>query len=148
MVQNPPQGMSRVTPYLFYNDVASAINWLVNTFGFKKGLAMPGPDGKLMHAEMIFDDGVVMLGAANDEYPSKSPKELPAIHQSLYVYVDHLDTHYANTKKTGAEIRMEPEEMFWGDRIYSACDIEGHHWTFAQHVKDVPPEEMQPPTGS
>jgi uncharacterized glyoxalase superfamily protein PhnB len=61
------------------------------------------------------------------------------------LYVDDVDAHYRNAKSRGADITMEPEEMFWGDRIYSAKDNEGHQWTFAQHVKDVPPEEMHPP---
>ena len=32
--------------------------------------------------------------------------------------------------------------MFYGDRKYEVYDLEGHIWTFAQHVKDVSEEEM------
>jgi uncharacterized glyoxalase superfamily protein PhnB len=35
--------------------------------------------------------------------------------------------------------------MFWGDRTYVAKDLEGHRWTFAEHTRDVSPEEMAPP---
>ena len=35
--------------------------------------------------------------------------------------------------------------MFWGDRTYVTEDPEGHRWTFAQHVKEVSPEDMKPP---
>jgi len=37
------------------------------------------------------------------------------------------------------------EDIFWGDRSYVAEDLEGHRWTFAEHVKDVAPEGMKPP---
>jgi hypothetical protein len=38
---------------------------------------------------------------------------------------------------------MEPEDMFWGDRISSVLDPFGYQWSFATHVKDLTPEEMR-----
>ncbi len=40
------------------------------------------------------------------------------------------------------------KKMFWGDRIYSALDPEGHQWMFAQHIKDIEPDNMKPPMDS
>jgi len=116
-------------------------------------LSIPGPDGGIMHAEMPLADGVVMVGPtsaadASDHVPAEwhSPKSLDgSVTQSLYVYVDDVDAHYARARRAGATIRSEPEDRFYGDRIYVASDPEGHQWTFAQHVRDVPPEDMHPP---
>ena len=62
MVQNPPANMPRITPYLLYEDVESALTWLSKAFGFRERLRFPGPEGKLTHAEMEFDDGVILIG--------------------------------------------------------------------------------------
>jgi len=36
----------------------------------------------------------------------------------------------------------EPEDQPYGDRTYGTEDPEGHQWSFAQHVRDVAPENM------
>ena len=68
MPANPPSNMPRITPYLFYEDVAGALAWLAKAFGFRERMRMPGPDGKIMHAEMEMADGVVMMGYPGPEY--------------------------------------------------------------------------------
>ncbi len=135
MAQNPPSGMPGITAYLFYSDVAGALEWLHKAFGFEKRMVLPGPDDAIMHAEMDLGTGLIMLGPPSEEQQTRSPRDLPAVNQSLYAYVDDLTAHYQRAQSAGAEIVSEPQEMFWGDRIYSARDCEGHHWTFAQRVR-------------
>ncbi len=144
MAQTPPEGMPRMVPYLFYNDIPAALEWLAKAFAFQTRNSMPGPGGAIMHAEMALDDAVIMLGPASEERSLSSPKDLPAVNQSLYVYVNNVDAHFERAKAAGAKIMSEPEDMFWGDRMYYAQDCEGHHWNFAQHVKDIAPEDMKP----
>lgn len=50
-----------------------------------------------------------------------------------------------HAKEAGAKILEEPKDQFYGDRCYGAEDSEGHHWFFAQHVRDVAAEDMKPP---
>ena len=146
MVHNPPKDMPRITPYLHYQNVAAALAWLEKAYGLTPRFSMPDPKGGgIMHAEMTFADGVVMMGAINPEHGALSPKDLPGVNQELYIYVDDVQRHYEHAREVGARIIMQPETMFWGDRIYATLDLEGHHWTFAQHVEDVPPEKMKPP---
>jgi uncharacterized glyoxalase superfamily protein PhnB len=141
MPANPPKDMPRITPYLYYEDVAAALAWLARAFGFRERLRMPGPDGSIMHAEMQLVDGVVMMGRPSAEY--RSPKRLGQVTHSLYVYVDDVDAHCRHAKQAGAKIMEEPADQFYGDRRYGAEDPEGHHWYFATHVRDVTPEEMK-----
>jgi uncharacterized glyoxalase superfamily protein PhnB len=131
---NPPDNMPRISPYLYYEDVAGALAWLARAFGLRERLRMPGPDGRITHAEMELADGVVMLGRPGDDY--RNPEHLGAATQSLYVYVDDVDKHFRHAKQA---------EQFYGDRRYGAVDLEGHQWYFAQHVRDVAPEDMKPP---
>jgi PhnB protein len=143
MPANPPDHMPRITPYLYYQDVAGALDWLARAFGLKERMRMPGPDGAITHAEMEFADGVVMLGCPGPDY--RNPRKLGEATQSLYVYVDDVDGHYRRARDAGAKILEEPKDQFYGDRRYGAEDPEGHRWHFAQHVRDVAPEDGKPP---
>jgi len=145
MVQNPPEGTQRIIPYLLYDDPARALDFLVNVFGFEERFRMPGPDGSVLHAEAGYRDNVVMLGAAKREEVA-SPRNLPALHALVLCYVDDVDAHHARAKAAGANILAEPEDQFYGDRTYRVEDPEGHQWYFHTHVRDVPPEEMHPPS--
>jgi uncharacterized glyoxalase superfamily protein PhnB len=141
MVQNPPSGYPRISPYLYYEDGAAAIEWLSRAFGFRERMRMPGEDGRIMHAELELDGGVVMLAnPRRDDY--RNPNGLGANTSSVYTYVDDVDTHFEQAKEAGAEILQEPETMPYGDRHYGVKDPEGHEWWFGKHVKDVSPEEM------
>ena len=135
MPANPPANTPRITPYILYEDLENAIKWLSKAFGFKERLRMPGPDGKIGHAEMTLDDGLVMMGCPGTDY--QSPKRHGHVCQLIYVYVDNVDAHFEKAKKAGASILTEPEDKEYGDRIYSAEDLEGQHWFFSQHMHDV-----------
>ena len=132
--------MQRITPYLLYEDVAGALDWLAKAFGFREsGTRMSGPDGKVNHAAMELDDSIIMMGCPGPDY--KNPKRLGDVTQSLYVRVNDVDKHFEQARKAGAKILQEPEDMFYGDRRYGAADPEGHHWYFAQQVRQVAPGE-------
>ena len=74
----------------------------------------------------------------------RNPKRLGQATQNLYVYVDDVDKHFEQAKEAGAKILQEPKDQVYGDRSYGVEDPEGHHWYFAQHVRDVKPEDMKP----
>src|SRR4051794_29817460 len=142
MVQNPPEGFPQITPYLLYEDLDASVVWVIAAFGFEESVRMAAPDGKANHAELKMGPGVVMMGNPGDDY--KNPKRLGANTQMTYVYVDDVDKHYETAKAAGAKLLGEPADQFYGDRTYAAEDPEGHQWSFAQHVKDVAPEDMHP----
>ena len=91
------------------------------------------------HAELRLDDGVVFLGRPGADY--RNPKHLGAVTVGIHVYVDAVDAHYERAREAGAEILAEPADQDYGDRRYTAADLEGHYWFFAQHVRDVAPED-------
>ena len=62
MVPNPPHDMPRITPHLFYDDVAAAIDWLVKAFGFEIRLRMTDKDGTVVHGDLEVADSLVMVG--------------------------------------------------------------------------------------
>jgi PhnB protein len=141
MPQNPPEGYPTVMPYLLYEDSDAALAFLVKAFGFTEKVRMTDDGGRVDHAEVQIGDGVIMLGTPPGDYTS--PAKLGGKTQSVYVYVDDVDTHYERAKQAGAKIVREPEDQFYGDRNYAVEDPEGHEWYFGTHVRDVSPEEMQ-----
>jgi PhnB protein len=139
MTENQPAAYPRVTPYLLYEDVPAALEWLSRTFGFRERLRFKGKDGTVNHAEMEIADAVIMLGDPGRDY--RNPKRLGGVTQYVHVYVDDVDAHHRRATQAGATISAELKDQEYGDRSYSARDPEGHAWTFAQHVRDVAPAE-------
>lgn len=142
MPKNPPDGQTRLNPYLVYEDAEEAIEFLTQAFGFIERMRMPGPDGKIMHAELCYEEGVIMLASVFPEMGQKPATELDGSCFSIHMYVDDVDAHHAQAVAAGAEITRPLEEQFYGDRTYGAKDCGGHNWYFAQHVKDIAPEDM------
>lgn len=120
-----------ITPYLLYEDVDGAMEFLEKAFGFRKhGASMTGPDGKTNHAAMQLGHDVVMMGCPGAGY--RNPKLLGQATQNLYVDVEDVDEHFARAKKAGATILENPVDTSYGHRRYGAEDPEGHRWYFAQ----------------
>lgn len=123
---------SEISPYLYYEDGAAAMDWLIEAFGFEEGMRMASDEGRLEHGELKLGDQVVMLGEPGSGY--QSPKTRGGATAGVHVYVDDVDGHYERAKAAGAEIRMEPTDQPYGDRRYDAKDPEGHDWFFAQRL--------------
>ena|SRR6266566_2424155 len=140
MPQNPPEGYPRICPYLLYADGAAAIDFITRGFGFRERMRMPDETGRVTHAELELDGGVVMLGQPGEDF--ETPKQLGRDTSLVHVYVDDVDAHFRRAKEAGAEVTREPEDQPYGDRNYAAKDPEGHDWFFSQHVRDVPPAEF------
>jgi PhnB protein len=138
--QNPPEGYPSVMPYVLYEDSAAALEFLLEAFGFTEKFRMTDEGGRVNHAEVQLRDGVIMLGTPPGDY--KNPAKLGGKTQSIYVYVDDVDSHYERAKEAGAKILREPEDQFYGDRNYTVEDPEGHEWYFGTHVRDVAAEDL------
>jgi uncharacterized glyoxalase superfamily protein PhnB len=131
--------MQTITPYLLYEDVDPALSFLSKAFGFREVLRYTGEAGYVNHAEMRIGDGKIYLGDPGDHY--RNPKKLGNETVGIYVIVDDVDAHFERAKAAGAEIREEPTDQEYGERRYTAVDPEGHHWYFAQPIREVAPEE-------
>lgn len=144
MTVNAVAKTAPITPYLYYEDVAGAMDWLSRAFGFREreSETLRGTDGKVVHTAMELGDGVIMMGCPGADY--QCPKRLGHVTQNLYVYVDDLQRHFERATDAGASILSAVEETFYGDRRYGAADLEGHHWYFAEKLHDVAPDDWRP----
>ena len=132
-VQPVPKGYHSVTPFLSIKGADQALEFYKRAFGAVEKFRSPGPDGKIMHAEVTIGDSTIMLSETLREPPSVS---------SMYVYVPDADKAFARAVKAGAKVKVPLADMFWGDRYGSVSDPYGNTWAIATHVEDVPPEEM------
>lgn len=138
--------MPRVTPHLFYDDVAAAIDWLVKAFGFQVRLRMTDETGSVVHGDLEIGDSLIMVGLTSEGATRGSPRSLGGkVSQRLYIFVDDVDAHYACAQSAGAKITSPLAEQFYGDRVYECVDPEGHRWKFAQHIRDVDSKSLKRP---
>ena len=141
---NPiPEGFRTVTPHLVVSDSNAAIEFYKKAFGAEERLRMTTPDGsKVVHAEIMIGDSVVMLA---DEFPdmgSKSPASYGGTPVSVHLAVEDVDAWFARATEAGATVTMPLDDMFWGDRYGQLADPFGHSWSIATHIKDATQEEM------
>ena len=137
MADNAKTTTATVIPTVRYNDATAAIEWLCEAFGFERHLSVPGEDGTIVHAQLVFGNGMVMLGSArasNFDNLQKPPSALGgAVSQSPYIIVEDADKHYARAVAAGAEIVMEISDEDYGGRGYCCRDPEGHVWNFGSY---------------
>jgi uncharacterized glyoxalase superfamily protein PhnB len=143
-VKNPPAGMPRCCPTVFYEDVAAAVAFLDEAFALRPRFVDRAPDGTVHHAQLAYEDAVVMLSPAKSPHalrPCATPRETGRLQGCVYLYVDDVDAHAERARRAGAEIVLAPMDTHYGDRLYCALDREGQMWAFATHTRDVPMAE-------
>lgn len=146
---NPtPPGWPRISCCLYYEDAAKAIDWLCAAFGFAVRLRVEDDAGRIVHSELTYGDGVVMVGQQQGagaepawKRTMRSPRALGGANtQGLMLYVDDADAHCAHARAHGATIYEEPADHdygddYWADRSYGALDLEGHQWWITQRLR-------------
>jgi len=139
------------TASVYYEDPKAALVWLIDAFGFEITMAIDGPpeSPEMCHYEMALEGSGRLMVGGQWSAAIRSPRGLGGANtQSLHVQLaGGLEAHCARARAAGANIDQEPADQFYGDRIYRAIDIEGHLWTFAEHVRDVSRAEAEATIG-
>jgi PhnB protein len=142
-VQAIPKGYHSLTPYMTVRDATRAIEFYKQAFGATERGVMKGPDGKIMHAELVIGDSIVMLADEFPEFGSLSPQSTGGAGMGLHIYVEDVDSAFERAVKAGANVEMPVSDMFWGDRYGKLRDPFGHKWSIATHTADLSAEEME-----
>jgi len=128
--------VATIVPAMRYRDADAALALLTDTFGFAEHAVYRDDDGRLMHAELSFGNGMVMIGPVADTPFGRfmrQPGESGGVTTSLYVIVTDPDAHHARVAAAGLEIVLPLRDEFYGGREYSCRDPEGHVWTFGTY---------------
>jgi len=136
MLPNRSLPRGPVVPFLYYDNVPQAIEWLSQAFGFTERLRTPpDPDGSIHLAQLNVSEGSVMLRTRQADAVGKKRPGL-----SVLVRIADVDAHCERARQFGATIVRPPKTAEFGERQYTAKDLEGNEWTFSQTVADVDPE--------
>ena len=136
MLINRTTGSASVVPELVYVDVEQAVDWLCAAFGCTELWRAGGH-----RARIAFGNGVLIVADADPDYGRAAPKRDEPHCHSVLVKVDDVDAHHDRARQHGARILGPPRDYPYGERQYSAEDLEGHRWTFTQAIADLAPEE-------
>lgn len=137
-----PEGMHSITPHLVCDGAADAIEFYKKAFNAVELARLADPGGKLMHGMLQIGDSVIML---NDEYTDwgvLGPKTIGGTPVTIHLYVNDVDSAFAQAVEAGATVKMPVADMFWGDRYGVVIDPFGHSWSLATHMHDLTPEQI------
>lgn len=118
-----PEGYSTVSLYLIVLGAAETIRFLERAFGAVELRRFPGPDGRIMHAEVRIDDSILMLA---DPPPEWEPGP-----SHVHVYVPDVAAAYRRALEAGAASVQEPARKDDEDRRGGVTDPGGTTWWIA-----------------
>jgi PhnB protein len=131
-----------LTPHIVVRDAERATDWYKRALGAEERSRIPLPGGKLMSVELRFGDSTVMLA---DEFPEAgvlSPLSVGGTSVVLHLSTDDVDALWQRALDAGAEVLHPLADAFWGERHGQITDPFGHRWGLAQHIRDVPHDEV------
>lgn len=139
MLKNQSVPADTILPHITYQSVADALVWLTKTFGFVEHFRYGESNGSVQGAQMHLGDAWIMLNSSRPGIAS--PAQAGCGTQSLTIFVEDVDRHYERTRSAGGRIVEELHETEYGERQYGVEDLEGHHWLFSRHARNVSPKE-------
>ncbi|RJT38736.1 glyoxalase [Mesorhizobium waimense] len=144
MSVDDPFKHSTIGSGVFYKNPRAALKWLEAAFGFEPSMVVSDADGRLVHAEMRFGDGYIIVDSEWADHIASPASVGGRNTQSIYIRLAAgLDAHCEQARAAGADITQEPADQFYGERLYRARDPEGHVWTFTQPIRVVPRQEAE-----
>src|SRR5579859_588208 len=132
----------KLTPDLGVANIEKSIAFYRDVLGFKVGYATPGPDGKIMHADVSHGDATIMFDRL--DWMPEAARTNPGNSMGLYVNIGDadVDAYFESVRAAGAHIDQAIQDQFWGDRSFTIHDPDGYHLTFAKTMRQVAPADM------
>jgi uncharacterized glyoxalase superfamily protein PhnB len=136
MIENRSVPTNTILPHIAYQDLPAAIDWLARCFGFVEHYRYGNqPSGAQVH----LGNAYMMLRRAKPD--ESSAARLGYGTQSLTIFIKDIEAHFQRAKAEGARIVEDLQETEYGELQYGVEDLDGHHWLFSRHARDVSPDE-------
>jgi PhnB protein len=123
-------------------DADAAAAWYTRAFGAEEESRVPLPDGKVLSVVLRFGSSRVHVASEFPEFGVVSPLTIGGTATVLQINTDDADALWSRALEAGAEVQHEIADQFWGERHGQLTDPFGHHWNIAQHLRDVPADEI------
>ena len=134
--------MTQVTPHIVVRDAGRAAEWYERALGAEIGSRIQTPSGRFMQIELRFGDSPVMIADEFPEFGAVSPLTLGGTYGALTITTESVDELWERALTEGAEVHSPLQDAFWGERHGQIVDPFGHRWGLAQHLEDVPQDEI------
>ena len=121
--QPAPREIAPLSVGIHYADPAAAARWLSLVFQFGSWSVVPEEGEEPDWIELHHGNVALIL------FQLEGDGAIPITH-TVWAYVDDVDAHFEHVKAAGATIVSGIEQH--GFRAYTAEDLEGRRWTFAQ----------------
>ncbi len=138
-----PEGMSTVTPHLWFNgNCREAIDFYATALAATwQNEPIPAPDGSgVWHVMMQIGDSNIMAADALQVTAESGPGGTTTV--GFWLYVADCDAWFDRAVAAGCAVIDPVADMFWGDRVGKVQDPYGHVWAFATHKLVYSEEEM------
>jgi PhnB protein len=135
-------GSMSITAHIVVQGAERAVEFYRDAFGAEELGRIPTPDGRLMSVQLRIGDAVLHVA---DEFPEMGVLAPPSVGGTpvvLALDVADAEPVFAQAIAAGAVVRQPLADMFWGDRHGQVDDPFGHRWNIAQHLRDVPQDEV------
>jgi len=124
-------GSPAVIPTLRYADANAAIEWLGKAFGFTPTMVIPGDGDTVAHAELVYANGMVMLGSTTDGTDGRLPYEQGP--SAVYLVVDDVPAAWDAARQSGAEVVEPLAEKEYGGQGFTVLDPERNVWSVGSY---------------
>jgi PhnB protein len=136
-----PEGFHSLTPQLSLDHAADTIEWYKRALGAQEVSRSVGPDGKILHADLLIGNSHVFL---NDTMMGmKGPQAFGGSPASFWIYVEDSDALFKRAIEAGAKEQMPIADQFWGDRAGLIADPAGYSWWISTRKEDLSPAELR-----
>ncbi len=138
-----PEDFHTITPYLICRDAAAAVEFYERAFGARELYRNLAPDGhSIIHSELLIGDSRFFINEEFPDYGQHSPLHYGGSAVTLHLYVQDVDALFEAAVTAGAEVSVQLDDQFWGDRYGKVRDPFGHEWSLASRIEDLSPDEV------
>jgi PhnB protein len=137
----PTRYKNSVIAHIMIKEASAAIDFYQEAFNAKEIFRIAKPNGNIIHAEILIEDAIIMLGDAEELF--QDPQKLKGTTVGLHVYVEDVDALFLQAVKFGAIVIQNVTDMFYGDRMAMLKDPFGHIWVLLTHQMHMTPEEIK-----
>jgi PhnB protein len=131
-----------VTAPIVVPDASEAAAWCARDFGAGERMRVPPPDGAVMTVELRIGESAVHVASESPDAGILAPHSIGATVTVLQITTDDADALWTRALAAGAEVRHDIADQFWGERHRQLTDPYGHGWNIAQHLRDVPRDQI------
>jgi uncharacterized glyoxalase superfamily protein PhnB len=131
-----------IVAHLVVDDADRAATWYARAFGAVERRRVRVPDGRLMSVELELGAATIHLADQFEELGVLAPPSIGGTATVLALVTDDADALWERAVGAGADVLQPLADAFWGERHGQLADPFGHRWNIAQHLRDVPDDEL------